>query len=42
MAFSLELMSDQRTLTEAEIDAAVQGIVRTVEQRLGATLRSVK
>jgi phenylalanyl-tRNA synthetase beta chain len=42
LAFSLELMSHQKTLTDAEIDAVVGQIVRTVEERLGATLRGVR
>lgn len=42
LAFSLELMSHQKTLTEAEIEVAVGQIVRTVEQTFGATLRRVR
>ena len=42
LAFSLELMSHQKTLTEPEIEAAVGQIVRTVEQTFGATLRGVR
>ncbi len=42
LAFSLELMSQQKTLTDAEIEAAVGQIVRTVEQTFGATLRGVR
>jgi phenylalanyl-tRNA synthetase beta chain len=42
LAFSLELMSHQKTLTETEIDAAVGQIVRTVEQTFGATLRGAR
>ncbi|RPH37447.1 phenylalanine--tRNA ligase subunit beta, partial [bacterium] len=42
LAFSLELMSHQKTLTDAEIEAAVGQIVRTVEQAFGATLRGAR
>lgn len=42
IAFSLELRSEQRTLTDAEIDVAVRTIVRKVEDSVGATLRSMK
>lgn len=42
LAFSLELMSHQKTLTEAEIEAAVGQIVRTVTQTFGATLRGAR
>jgi phenylalanyl-tRNA synthetase beta chain len=42
LAFSLELMSHQRTLTDAEIEVTVGQIVRTLEQTFGATLRGVR
>jgi len=41
LAFSLELMSKEKTLTDAEIDATVAAIVREVEGSLGATLRAL-
>ena len=40
LAFTLVLWSDERTLTEAEIDAEVRRIVKRVEEELGAELRS--
>ena len=40
LAFSLELLSREKTLTDAEIDAEVRRIVEKVEQTLGASLRS--
>ncbi len=42
LAFSLELMSHQKTLTDAEIETAVGQIVRTVERMFGAMLRGVR
>ncbi len=39
LAFALELMSLERTLTDPEIDAVVGGIVRHIEQKFGAVLR---
>jgi phenylalanyl-tRNA synthetase beta chain len=39
-AFALELMSREKTLTDAEIDAVVRGIAGSVEKRFGAVLRS--
>jgi phenylalanyl-tRNA synthetase beta chain len=42
LAFSLELMSHQKTLTDAEIEAAVGQIVRTIEKTFGAALRGVR
>jgi len=42
LAFTLELMSRDRTLTDAEIDAVVQRVVRHVERECRATLRGVK
>jgi phenylalanyl-tRNA synthetase beta chain len=41
LAFSLELMSPVKTLTDAEIDAEVRRIVEAVERTLGASLRTV-
>jgi phenylalanyl-tRNA synthetase beta chain len=40
LAFSLELLSREGTLVDAQIDAAVQSVVRAVEEECGATLRS--
>jgi phenylalanyl-tRNA synthetase beta chain len=42
LAFSLALMSRQKTLTDAEIEAAVRRVVEALERDFGATLRSVK
>ena len=42
IAFALELMSRDKTLTEAEIDGVMQRVVRDVEIQCGATLRGVK
>jgi phenylalanyl-tRNA synthetase beta chain len=42
VAFSLELMSREKTLTESEIEAAVQRVAEKVESTFGATLRRVK
>ena len=42
LAFSLALMSRQKTLTDAEIEAAVRRVVEALEKEFGATLRSVK
>jgi phenylalanyl-tRNA synthetase beta chain len=42
LAFTLELMSRDRTLTDAEIDGVVQKVVRHVERECQATLRGVK
>jgi len=42
LAFTLELMSRDRTLTDAEIDAVVQRVVRHVERECQAALRGVK
>ena len=41
MAFSLELMSMDRTLAETQIDAEMKQIIKGVEQGLGGSLRSV-
>jgi phenylalanyl-tRNA synthetase beta chain len=41
LAFSLELMSPVKTLTESEIDAEIHRIVEAVERMLGAVLRTV-
>jgi phenylalanyl-tRNA synthetase beta chain len=40
VAFALALMSRERTLTEAEIDAAVKLVAENVERAHGASLRS--
>ncbi|MEK7670977.1 MAG: hypothetical protein AAB344_02015, partial [Bacteroidota bacterium] len=40
LAFTLVLMSREKTLTDAEIDSEVQRIVRRVQQEFGAELRS--
>jgi len=42
LAFTLELMSRQKTLTDAEIDATVREVVGALEQEFGALLRSVQ
>ena len=39
LAFALELMSREKTLTDAEIDAVVARVVRRVEETFGAVLR---
>jgi phenylalanyl-tRNA synthetase beta chain len=41
MAFALALLSRERTLTEAEIDAAVKRVAETVGRAHGASLRSM-
>jgi phenylalanyl-tRNA synthetase beta chain len=41
LAFSLELMSRERTLTETEIDAEVRNVIEAVVRRTGAALRAV-
>ena len=41
LAFTLELLSREKTLTEEEIESEVRKIVRGVEQSLGATLRTL-
>ncbi len=40
LAFSLTFSSDERTLTDEEVDVVVKTIVNAAEQQLGATLRS--
>ncbi|MBI5365889.1 MAG: phenylalanine--tRNA ligase subunit beta, partial [Planctomycetes bacterium] len=40
LAFSLTFRAADRTLTGAEVDAAVQGVVAAVTQRFAATLRA--
>ncbi|MBI4534738.1 MAG: phenylalanine--tRNA ligase subunit beta, partial [Ignavibacteriae bacterium] len=40
LAFSLEIMSREKTLTEAEIETEVKRIVKKVEGAFGASLRS--
>ncbi len=42
LAFSLELMSPDKTLTDAEIDTEVRNIVTHVQDRFNALLRSVE
>jgi len=42
LAFSLELSSTDRTLTDEEIESEVRGVVKSVETQLGGTLRSFK
>jgi phenylalanyl-tRNA synthetase beta chain len=42
LAFSLELISKQKTLTDTEIETAVRQIVHALENAFGATLRSVQ
>ena len=39
MAFSLELRADDRTLTDADSESAVNKVLTALEQQLGATLR---
>jgi phenylalanyl-tRNA synthetase beta chain len=41
VAFTLELMSRVKTLTDPEIEAAVKRVVERVEKEQGATLRSM-
>ena len=41
LAFALELMSREKTLTDDEIDAVVSRVVAHVEKTFGATLRGV-
>jgi phenylalanyl-tRNA synthetase beta chain len=42
LAFSLELMSRQKTLTEAEIEGSVRRVVDALAKEFGAVLRSVQ
>jgi phenylalanyl-tRNA synthetase beta chain len=42
VAFTLGLMSTEKTLTDSEIDAAVRVVVAAVEREEGATLRSMR
>jgi phenylalanyl-tRNA synthetase beta chain len=42
LAFSLEMISRQKTLTDAEIEATVRQIVHSIESEFGAMLRSVQ
>jgi phenylalanyl-tRNA synthetase beta chain len=42
LAFTLELLSRERTLTEAEIEAVMQRVISRVQDACGATLRGVK
>ena len=39
MAFSLELRSDERTLTDADSEQAVSKVLAALAEKLGATLR---
>jgi phenylalanyl-tRNA synthetase beta chain len=39
LAFALEFRAPDRTLTDAEVDQAVATIVKTLDQRFGATIR---
>lgn len=39
VALGLTLQAHSRTLTDAEVDAAIQGVVAALRQELGATLR---
>jgi phenylalanyl-tRNA synthetase beta chain len=41
VAFSLEVMSRQKTLTDSEIEAVVRQVVLALEQEFGAVLRSM-
>jgi phenylalanyl-tRNA synthetase beta chain len=41
VAFSLEVMSRQKTLTDSEIETVVRQVVQALEQEFGAILRSV-
>jgi phenylalanyl-tRNA synthetase beta chain len=41
LAFSLDVMSRQKTLTDSEIEAVVRQVVRALEEQFGAVLRSV-
>jgi phenylalanyl-tRNA synthetase beta chain len=40
VAFSLELISEERTLTDREVDEIISDVVKYVEEKLGAKLRS--
>jgi phenylalanyl-tRNA synthetase beta chain len=40
VAFTLSLLSDEKTMMEQEIEAEMQRVVKRVEQQLGAELRS--
>jgi len=42
LAFTLELLSREGTLTEGEIDAVLQRVIHRVQEECGATLRGVK
>lgn len=42
LAFTLELLSRERTLTEAEIEEVMQRVIGRVQEACGATLRGVK
>ena len=40
LAFHVFFQSHQRTLTAEEVNRALQGLLRTLEQQVGATLRA--
>ena len=40
LAYRLTLRDDERTLTEAEVDAAVAGVIAGLAEDLGARLRT--
>jgi phenylalanyl-tRNA synthetase beta chain len=40
VAFSLEIVSPHKTLTDEEVNAIIQGVVKHIEQKFGAKLRS--
>lgn len=42
LAFTLDLMSRERTLTDAEIEDVMQRVIRRVQETCGATLRGVR
>jgi len=42
IALTLELMSREKTLTDAEIESVMQRVVHNVEAECAATLRGVK
>jgi phenylalanyl-tRNA synthetase beta chain len=42
IALALELMSREKTLTDAEIEAVMQRVIGEVEKECGATLRGVQ
>jgi phenylalanyl-tRNA synthetase beta chain len=40
LAFHVDFQSHDRTLTAEEVNRSLQGLVRTLEREVGATLRS--